>query len=279
MLFLTNEDVRRVLTMDRCLKAVEDCNREIANGKVIPQVGRTINHPLTNGHVGMAGTESSSSFYTLLLTSVLDLVYGVAVLRIDSFQTMVVEMHGMRQWLMGTGHYASEVPGFLFLFDLYKPRVIAMMQERDIQVMRVGATGGLGAKYMARKDAHTIGLLGAGWMGKAELAAHCLVRDIRLVKVFSPNSQHREVFAKQMSSDLGIEVRPVASAQEAIKGSDMVISATNSYTRTFDPEWLEPGMHVYCVHPHEYDERMVAKADLIAWGYPGQEELRTPERN
>ncbi|MBI2985260.1 MAG: ornithine cyclodeaminase family protein [Deltaproteobacteria bacterium] len=278
MLVLTNEDVEQVLTMDVCLQAVEDCTREIALGNVIPCLSRTVNQPLPGASPGPTGPESTSASYMLRLMPVIDLPDNAVVLRVNSTTMHVVEMYGAKRHVIGrpgskmAGHHRSEKPGWLLLFDLSTGYLLAMVQDRHVQTMRVGAVGGLGAKYMARSDAHTIGLLGVGWMAGPQLLAHCAVRRISSVRVFSPNPQHRQIFSKQMSERLGIEVRPAPSAEEAVRRADIVISATNSIDPTFDPDWVGPGSHVYCVTPGEYDERMIRKADVIAWAYPGQSE-------
>src|SRR5947208_3094490 len=80
--------------------------------------------------------------------------------------------------------------------------------------MRVGAANGLGAKYLARKDASTVGILGSGWQAGAQLMAICAVRRIKLIRCFSPTKANREAFAEQMRDLLGVEVEPVAQPEE-----------------------------------------------------------------
>ena len=75
-----------------------------------------------------------------------------------------------------------------------------------MQRMRVGAANGLGVKYLARKDASTVGILGSGWQAGAQLMAACAVREIKTIRCFSPTKANREAFAKQMSELLGVEV-------------------------------------------------------------------------
>ena len=74
-------------------------------------------------------------------------------------------------------------------------------------------------------------LLGSGGQAKTQVTAHAVVRKLSQVKVYSPTKENRERFAKEMSEETGIEVVPVDSAAEAIRGSDIVTAATN----TVDP--------------------------------------------
>jgi alanine dehydrogenase len=73
------------------------------------------------------------------------------------------------------------------------------------------------------------------------------VRDLTLVKVFSPTIENREAFAKTYSEKLGIETHAVRSAKEAAADVDILASATNSMAQTIDPDWVKPGMHITSV--------------------------------
>lgn len=72
---------------------------------------------------------------------------------------------------------------------------------------------GIGAKYLARQDAESVGILGSGTQAGPQLMALCAVRGIKKVKVFSPNRDHRESFAKVMEKSLEVRVEPVESPQ------------------------------------------------------------------
>src|SRR4029078_1503320 len=109
--------------------------------------------------------------------------------------------------------------------------------------MRVGGGGCIGAKYLAREDSRVVGMLGSGGMARTFLEAFACVRDIRMCKVYSPNTKRREDYAEEMSKMLGIEVRAVNSAREAVRGVDILSSCTDSMKPVYDAEWIEKGMH------------------------------------
>ncbi|MFC1816850.1 ornithine cyclodeaminase family protein [Thermodesulfobacteriota bacterium] len=266
MFLLTNDDVRQVLTMEKCLDAIEESTRRVGRGQLVKwDAGR-----LLAEKGGFGGPASS---YVLRLRPVFDLVDGLVVLRINSWATAEVEINGTLRNLgvpiSGERYpHNSEKSGWLHLYEMRTGKLLSIVQDRDIQVMRVGCVGGLNAKYMSRSDAKTIGLIGSGWMARSLIMGHCLVRDIQLVNVYSKNPKNRAAYCEQMSAQLGIEMIPVSSAEEAVRGADIVISATNSIGATFDPEWVQQGTHVYCVTGAEYDERMLQKADRIVWTFP-----------
>jgi alanine dehydrogenase len=160
--------------------------------------------------------------------------------------------------------------GLIMLFSAMNGEPLAFINDGVLQHMRVGGGGGIGAKYLARKDAGTVGMLGSGGMARTYLQAYCAVRRIRRVKVYSPTKANREAYASEMSRRLNIEVQPVDSAKEAIRGSDIVSSCTDSMSPTFEADWLEPGQHVTMLGPMEISRAVIDRADVrIAQGRSG----------
>jgi ornithine cyclodeaminase/alanine dehydrogenase-like protein (mu-crystallin family) len=120
-------------------------------------------------------------------------------------------------------------------------------------------------------------LLGSGEQAKTQLTAHAVVRKLSKVKVYSPTKENRERFAKEMSEETGVEVVPVSSAEEAVRGSDIVTAATNTVDPVIQGKWVEPGMHLNSIvggdgflPRKELDDEAVLKAGLIVVGYKPQ---------
>src|SRR5690606_11012164 len=133
-----------------------------------------------------------------------------------------------------------------------------------------GATTGVAHRAFARQDAKSVGLFGSGYQAIRNLEAICCVRDIEQVHVYSPRSEHRENFATDMTKKLGVNARPVATAEAAVKGMDIGMCATNSSEPVFDGNWLEPGQFVTTIsntdgvhRPTEADSTTMIRADLI----------------
>jgi ornithine cyclodeaminase/alanine dehydrogenase-like protein (mu-crystallin family) len=148
----------------------------------------------------------------------------------------------------------------LFSSDNGEP--LAMINDGFLQHMRVGAGAGIGVKHLARKDATTVGMLGSGGMARHFLEAFCEVRPIKSCKVFSPTRANREAYAAEMSAQLGIEVVAVESAEEAVRGVDILSTATTSMAPTIDPAWLEPGMHIAMLGPFEISQDVLARCEV-----------------
>jgi ornithine cyclodeaminase/alanine dehydrogenase-like protein (mu-crystallin family) len=152
--------------------------------------------------------------------------------------------------------------GDVFLWDTATGAPFARMPDGYIQRMRVGACNGVGADYLAREDASTVGLLGAGWQAGGQLLALNEVRDLDRVDVYSPTPESRESFAAEFDERLEATVRAVDSPDAAVEDKDIIDSATNSLDPVIDPDWLEPGVHVTGVKKQEFTAECFERADV-----------------
>ena len=110
--------------------------------------------------------------------------------------------------------------------------------------LRTAATSAVGTDILARKDAQRVGILGSAGQARNHLVALARIRKLKAVKVYSRKAENCRRFAEEMAPLLGIDVRPVSSAEEAVRGVDIILTATNSSVPVFDGHWLEPGVHV-----------------------------------
>ena len=153
--------------------------------------------------------------------------------------------------------------GLVFLFSSQNGEPLAILNDGHIQHIRVGGGAGISARHLARADSRVVGMLGSGGMARSYLEGFCAVRDIRTAKVYSPTPANREGYAAEMSAALGIEVTPVDNAREAVRGVDIIACCTDTMVPVFEPEWLEPGMHVVNVGPAEIATEAFPKFDVI----------------
>ena len=152
--------------------------------------------------------------------------------------------------------------GLVILYATATGEPLALINDGIIQHMRVGASAALGARYLARENAKSVGILGSGGMARTYLEGFCSVRDIASARVFSPTKANRERFADEMSEKLGIPVEPVNSPEESVRGADIVATCTSSMTPTLKPEWLSKGQHVTILGPSEVDDAVLEICDV-----------------
>jgi ornithine cyclodeaminase/alanine dehydrogenase-like protein (mu-crystallin family) len=99
-----------------------------------------------------------------------------------------------------------------------------------------------------------------------------------MCKVYSPNAEHREAFAAEMSRRLDIEVRAVDSAREAVRGADILSTCTDSMQPTYDADWIEKGMHVTNLGRREVADAAMDRFDLVVRQGTAGLQMRETER-
>jgi alanine dehydrogenase len=127
---------------------------------------------------------------------------------------------------------------------------LAVIDGGYLTAVRTGAIGGVAAKYLARSNAQTVSVFGAGIQARAQLEALCEVRHITDVMVYDLVPGAAQQYAEDMSSRLGVNVSAAKTSKEAVTGRDIIVTASTSKTPVFKCSWLEPGVHITGVGAH-----------------------------
>jgi ornithine cyclodeaminase len=134
-------------------------------------------------------------------------------------------------------------------FDAATGEPLAVLDGATVTAMRTGAASGVGARLLARPDARVLALFGVGAQAAWQVRAVMAARPIAEVRVYSRTSSQREAFAADMAHELGsgVVVAASGSAEEAVRGADIVCCATTSSQPIFSADWISPGTHVNAV--------------------------------
>ncbi|MDE0213704.1 MAG: ornithine cyclodeaminase family protein [Deltaproteobacteria bacterium] len=132
----------------------------------------------------------------------------------------------------------------VILYSVETGEPLVLFQDCGINELRTGAAGGVGAKHLAPPDATRVAVIGSEKHAFTQLEAVCAVRPIEAVRVFSPTPANRLRFAERAGAALDLEATAVNSAEAALEGADIVITATNAQSLVFEGRCLRPGMHV-----------------------------------
>ena len=143
----------------------------------------------------------------------------------------------------------------LLLFDPATGALLAMMDGRLVTEMRTAAVSAAAADALALKGARTLAILGSGVQARSHLEAMSVVRAIERVRVWSPTREHREAFAGETSKRWNLDVAATASAEEAVRGAEIVVTVTGSAEPIVRAAWLEPGACVIAVGASRPDAR------------------------
>lgn len=154
-------------------------------------------------------------------------------------------------------------------FDARTGRPVALIDGETLTAMRTGAASGVATRLLARTDASTLAIIGAGVQAEWQLRAVLAARPIRRTLVYARDDAAREAFATRMAEVTGIEVRAAESAEAAVREADVICCATTSSDPVFDAAWVGPGTHVngigaYRLGMVELPPELLARATLVA---------------
>jgi alanine dehydrogenase len=242
MLFLSDADIAKNLTMSETIDTVEEAFKEYAKGNVVLPTRSTIMVSKYNGSI---------SFMPSYLTE------------LNAQATKIISIY--------PDNRAKGLPttvAWIVVNDPETGMVKAFMDATYLTAMRTGAITGVAAKYLAPKDAKTVAIFGAGVQGRTQTWAACTVRDIEKVYVSDLYPEARKKFAEDMTKKLGIDVISANSGEEACKDADIVLTATTSPKPVLKREWLKEKVHVSAIgafYPdwRELDTATVAESKLV----------------
>jgi ornithine cyclodeaminase/alanine dehydrogenase-like protein (mu-crystallin family) len=160
---------------------------------------------------------------------------------------------------------------YALLFDADSGELLAFMGF-PFGTLRTAAVVAIAAKHMAREESQRLGLFGVGRNAFGILKALLSVRPIQEIFVSSRDPERRRKFCREGEQLLGISVRGVDNPEQAVRGMDIVLTATNSLTPVFHEDWVEPGTHVSSMgKPTELSRGLHLKAQRIVVGSQEQE--------
>ncbi len=188
MWIFSNEDVAKMITIRECMAVLEDLYRDMGRGQALfmPRVDNIMPCGHDNAYYAfkhMGGGWPRRKIMALRINS--DVITHPTVE--GALRRVKVPKAGGR-WVGLVQLYSSETGELLALFP-----------DGVLQRMRVGATNGLGVKYLARKDARRAAIIGSGWQAGAQIMALLEAAPIEEIRVFSPQKEHRDAFAAEMS--------------------------------------------------------------------------------
>jgi ornithine cyclodeaminase/alanine dehydrogenase-like protein (mu-crystallin family) len=213
VLVLNQEEVERLLDMEGCIQAMADALASLARGEVHVPLRFVVKPEDEPSLIGLmpAHRAGESPLYSL--------------------KTVCVFPDNPKRGL-------DAHQGTVTLFDGETGEVRSLMNASAITAIRTAAVSAVATRLLAREDARTLGVLGAGVQARSHLEALRLVRDFERVRIFSPTAGH----ARALADESGVEV--AGSAEEAVRGADVIVTATSSPEPVLERDWLEEGVHV-----------------------------------
>jgi alanine dehydrogenase len=224
---LDEADIDRLLRMEEVIPAMEKALADFSSGRVVQPVRTMLSVAEHHGFLGLMPAYTGTALGTKL-----------------------VALYPRN----------TDVPTHHATILLFKPETgepLVTMDGRLITEVRTAAVSAVATERLARPDASVLAIIGSGVQAHSHLEALRLVREFREVRVWSP--RRAAAFAEEHG------VRAAASAEEAVRGADVVVTATTSTTPVLSGEWLSPGVHINAVGAarpdwRELDDEMLRRA-------------------
>ena len=238
ILYLSNEDVKKVLDLSSAIDITEQALRDHAQGRVIWS---------TPEDLAIKPEKGWQSWVTgcALVTR------PVAGFRIRSIKAA------------GGSRDPSRPPRgprrILILSDREGGEICAIMDEDWCHAVRTAAAATVACRLLARKNTTTMAMLGAGDTARAAVPVMAKAFNLTEIRVTSRTPESRRIYAEEVGKEYGLNIRPVESTEEALKGADVVVSATTTSTPFVQDSWLGKGITVYSIGKHQEMESAVYK--------------------
>ncbi|MBZ5703339.1 MAG: ornithine cyclodeaminase family protein [Acidobacteriia bacterium] len=232
-LHISEAEVRSLLTMPMAIEAVEEISRRQAAGEAVAHARRRIELPGGFFHY-MAGADFTAGFV------------------------------GMKLYTYVRGRLRFVVP----LFRVATGEMAALIEADAMGQLRTGAASGVATKHLARREARTAAIIGTGGQARTQLEAVAAVRKLTSARAYGRDAARREKFCREMSERLGIAVQAAGSAAEAVRGAEIVCTATTASQTVLYGADVAPGAHINAIganhaHKRELDDEAVARAGVI----------------
>jgi ornithine cyclodeaminase/alanine dehydrogenase-like protein (mu-crystallin family) len=239
ILYLSNGDVKNVLDLGRAIEITEQALRDHSEGRVIWS---------TPEDLAIKPEQGWQSWVTGCALA----DPPVAGFRIRSIKAA------------GGSRDPSRPPRgprrILILSDREGGEICAIMDEDWCHAVRTAAAATTAMRLLARRGAATLAMLGAGDTARAAVPVMARAFNLKEIRVTSRTPESRRSYAKEVGKEYGLNIRPVDSAEEALKGADLVISATTTSTPFVKDSWLAQGTTAYSIGKHQEMESSIYKS-------------------
>ena len=154
--------------------------------------------------------------------------------------------------------------GGVLLFSGETGEPLAMINASAITAIRTGAVSGVATRLLARDDANKLTIIGAGVQARSHLRAIACVRKISEARVVSRNVEHAQKLADEMSNLVEFPITAETDVASALRGADIIVTATSSHEPVLQREWISPGAHINAIGTYSPQSREIDTATMAA---------------
>ena len=244
VLVLSYDDVAGLLPMEECIDVMEEALASLARGEMFQPLRSITRPPEAAGLIGLMPAYRGGARPVYALKALTVVPDNPARHGLDAHQ------------------------GGVLLSDGQTGQLVALVNASAITEIRTAAVSGVATRHLAREDARELAVLGAGVQARSHLRAMAAVRQFARARVWSRTEENASRLADEAAGTLPFLVEAVRSAEEAVRGADVVVTVTAAREPVVRRDWLGAGVHVNVVgsafpHAREVDGATVAAAKLV----------------
>lgn len=237
ILVLGNQQVKELLPMTECIELMADALSALARGEVYQPLRTIIRPPQARGLLGLMPAYRAGEHGAFGLKAICVFPENPA-----------------------KGKDAHQ--GAVMLFSRETGEMLALMNASEITAIRTAAVSAVATRLLAREDAQQLAIIGAGVQARTHLVALAAVRQIKRARVACRNIEHGEEFAREMQPNVSFPIEPVRTNEEAVRGADLIVTATSSLEPVINKDWISPGAHVNAIGTHSPNSREIDSATM-----------------
>jgi ornithine cyclodeaminase/alanine dehydrogenase-like protein (mu-crystallin family) len=242
ILILNHSEVELLLPMAGCIEVMAEALADLSAGRMHQPLRSIVRPPDAIGLMGLMPSYRAGAHA----------LYGLKAVCVFPGNTAI-------------GKDAHQ--GSVMLFSADTGELLALLNASAITAIRTGAVSAVATRLLAREDAGDLAILGTGVQARSHLTALACVRPIRRVRVASRSFEHARAFVEELAPRYPFPIEPAANAEAAVRGADLIVTATTAAEPILRHGWIAPGAHINAVGSsiattREIDTATMANAEL-----------------
>jgi len=237
ILMLSTEDVRKALDMEETIAAMKEAFRQLSQGEAVMPLRTVVEVPRHNG-------------LTLFMPAYLPARDEMAVKFVSVFND-------------NPSQGLPLIHALVVVMDAKTGMPRAIMDGGYLTAFRTGAASGAATEFLAREDAETVAIIGAGVQGRTQLQAVCAVRPIQEAWIYDLVPEQADEFVLKMKQKLSIQIRVAEYPGQAVKQADIICTATTSSKPVFEDRDIKPGSHINAVGGYTPQMREIPSETVV----------------
>ena len=238
ILILNHTEVEQLLPMHECIDVMKEAFAALARGEFHQPLRTIVRPPEAKGVMALMPTYRAGK-QPLFGLKAICVFSGNAAIGKDAHQ------------------------GSVIVFDGTTGEPLAIVNASAITAIRTAAVSGLATRLLAREDAGDLAIIGAGVQARTHLVAMACVRKLRRIRVAAGRFANAQKFAEEIQPQCFCPIEPVESSEAAVRGADIIVTATTSRAPVLKREWISAGAHINAIGTFSPKAREIDTATMV----------------